>query len=90
MNNLKSFYLVGHSFGGYIAGSYTCKYPQHVKKLILVSPIGIRVPPKDESWEERIEKRSRQGGGPPKWVKPTVKYFWYNRISPFSFGKVLG
>jgi pimeloyl-ACP methyl ester carboxylesterase len=45
-----SFYLAGHSFGGYIAGNYAVKYPQYIKKLLLISPIGIRVPPDDENW----------------------------------------
>lgn len=34
------FILSGHSFGGYIAGMYTLAYPQHVKKLLALSPIG--------------------------------------------------
>ena len=28
--------LLGHSFGGYLAMAYTARYPQHVRKLILV------------------------------------------------------
>ena len=38
---LKNFHLIGHSFGGYIAGNYCLRYKQNVKKLILVSPVGI-------------------------------------------------
>ena len=37
------FYLAAHSFGGYIAGNYALKYHQHIKKLLLLSPIGIKV-----------------------------------------------
>ena len=37
-----NFILCGHSFGGYQVGNYVLKYPQHIKKLILLSPIGIR------------------------------------------------
>ncbi len=44
MNNLTNFYLAGHSFGGYLAGNYLLKYHSHIKKLVLISPIGIRVP----------------------------------------------
>ena len=40
--NWTDFYLVGHSFGGYLSGLYATKYPQHVKKLVMVSPIGIK------------------------------------------------
>ena len=48
MDDLTDFILVGHSFGGYIAGMYTERYSKHVKKLILMSPIGLRVPEKGE------------------------------------------
>ena len=33
---------MAHSFGGYIAGNYVLKYHQHVKKLILLSAIGMK------------------------------------------------
>jgi cardiolipin-specific phospholipase len=41
MDNLTDFYLAGHSLGGYIVGCYALKYHQHIKKLLLLSPIGI-------------------------------------------------
>lgn len=47
--DFRDFYLLGHSFSGYVCGHYTLKYPQHVKKLILISPIGIRPEPEEES-----------------------------------------
>ncbi len=37
----EKFILCGHSFGGYISGHYTRKYPQHIKKLLLLSPFGV-------------------------------------------------
>ena len=39
--DLKGFFLAGHSFGGYICGHYVCKYPYHVKKLLMLSPAGV-------------------------------------------------
>jgi cardiolipin-specific phospholipase len=35
------FILCGHSFGGYISGHYTKRYPQNIKKLLLLSPFGV-------------------------------------------------
>ncbi|KAF2187945.1 alpha/beta-hydrolase [Zopfia rhizophila CBS 207.26] len=35
------FTLLGHSLGGYLAVAYALKYPGHLKKLILASPVGI-------------------------------------------------
>lgn len=39
---LESFYLLGHSFGGWVAAAYTLKYPEFVRGLILAAPAGIR------------------------------------------------
>lgn len=39
-NGIKSFNLVGHSFGGYIAYRYAIKYPKAVEQLGLISPLG--------------------------------------------------
>ncbi|KAL1970695.1 hypothetical protein VTN77DRAFT_4339 [Rasamsonia byssochlamydoides] len=35
------FTLMGHSLGGYMAVAYALKYPGHLNKLILASPVGI-------------------------------------------------
>lgn len=35
------FTLLGHSLGGYLAVAYALKYPGHLNKLILASPVGI-------------------------------------------------
>jgi pimeloyl-ACP methyl ester carboxylesterase len=39
---LDSFYLLGHSFGGWVSAAYTLQYPESVKGLILAAPAGIR------------------------------------------------
>ena len=38
---LEKFTLLGHSLGGYMACAYALKYPGHLNKLILASPVGI-------------------------------------------------
>lgn len=38
---LDRFTLLGHSMGGYMAVCYALKYPGHLNKLILASPVGI-------------------------------------------------
>jgi pimeloyl-ACP methyl ester carboxylesterase len=49
--NLDKFILLGHSFGGYLATSYSIKYPARIKHLILVDPWGF--PDKPANLEER-------------------------------------
>jgi cardiolipin-specific phospholipase len=46
MGNLTDFVLIGHSYGAYVAGTYACWQPKHIKKLILLSPLGLKIAPK--------------------------------------------
>ncbi|KAI0159645.1 alpha/beta-hydrolase [Xylariaceae sp. FL1272] len=41
IRKLDKMTIIGHSLGGYLAVSYALKYPGHIKKLILASPVGI-------------------------------------------------
>ena len=80
--------MAGHSFGGYIAGNYSLKYSKYIKKLLLFSPIGLKIAPEDEDWKEKA--RNYKGPGPPRWVLPIVSCAWESRYSPFGTGRFLG
>ncbi|PQE31382.1 alpha beta hydrolase protein [Rutstroemia sp. NJR-2017a WRK4] len=41
LKKIDKFTLLGHSMGGYMATAYALKYPGHLNKLILASPVGI-------------------------------------------------
>jgi cardiolipin-specific phospholipase len=41
LRKIEKFTLLGHSMGGYMAVAYALKYPGHLNKLILASPVGI-------------------------------------------------
>jgi cardiolipin-specific phospholipase len=41
LKKIDKFTLLGHSLGGYMAVAYALKYPGHLNKLILASPVGI-------------------------------------------------
>lgn len=41
-NNLSQVFLLGHSFGGSVATKFTIKYPERVRKLLLVDSAAIR------------------------------------------------
>jgi len=57
---LEQFVLLGHSFGGYLACSYTLEHPERVRHLILADPWGI--PEKPPPGEEESFKL-------PRWAK---------------------
>ena len=66
---LDKFVLLGHSLGGYLASSYTIKYPARVKHLILADPWGFPVKPSEDNIHRHI----------PVWVK-----FLGAVLSPFN------
>ena len=39
--------ILWHSFGGYISGRYTIHYPEHVRKIVFMSSLGIDKKPED-------------------------------------------
>lgn len=41
LKKIDRFTLLGHSMGGYMAVAYALKYPGHLNKLVLASPVGI-------------------------------------------------
>ncbi|KAJ1979088.1 hypothetical protein H4R35_001644 [Dimargaris xerosporica] len=57
--------LVGHSFGGYMSTLYALQYPQHVAKLILLSPMGFTAAPASfQAWADHFH-RGQVRGYPP-------------------------
>ena len=97
MNNLTGFYIAGHSFGGYIVGNYALKYKQHIKRTLLISPIGVRDPPKPKlsGIDEYIRvatKISEMKGQPAVKLhdKLFMRLFWSEGKSMFTLLKLLG
>ena len=43
--DISEFYLVGHLLGGYLSSFYANKYPKHVKKQVILSPVGFSEKP---------------------------------------------
>ena len=82
---MTDFVLVGHSYGGYISGTYAAKFPQHIKKLILLSPLGVKIPP--SNWKSE-NMRFRGGRGPPKWAASLSKFAW-GKFTPFAIARKL-
>uniref|UniRef100_A0A8D0Y932 Abhydrolase domain containing 4, N-acyl phospholipase B n=2 Tax=Sus scrofa TaxID=9823 RepID=A0A8D0Y932_PIG len=75
---IPSMILLGHSLGGFLATSYSIKYPDRVKHLILVDPWGFPLRPTDPS-----EIRA-----PPTWVKAVASVL--GRSNPLAVLRVAG
>ncbi|XP_073527225.1 (Lyso)-N-acylphosphatidylethanolamine lipase [Phyllobates terribilis] len=70
--------LLGHSLGGFLATSYSMRFPQRVKHLILVDPWGFPDLPTDPN-----EVRS-----PPAWVKALAAVL--GRSNPLAVVRAAG
>lgn len=84
MGNLTNFNIAAHSYGGYLFGTYASRYPQHVRKLVLLSPLGTKTRP--ENWTLAKTRFSRNNG-PPGWAVSIAATLW-GTISPFSILKL--
>ncbi len=51
--NLGQVDVVGTSMGGAFAAAYAAKYPQHVRRLVLLSPAGV-MPPRVNDFMKRV------------------------------------
>ena len=71
---LDSFYLLGHSFGGWVSAAYALNYPDAVKGLILAAPAGIR----DDSFSGRYDHLR-----PILWETPAIDWT-LNLINPIA------
>jgi len=54
---LETFHLAGHSFGGYIACHYTVTHQERIKRLSLLSPLGMTKYENDGPTWDDVKKR---------------------------------
>jgi len=83
---LEKFHLAGQSFGGYMCGMYALRYPEHVKKLILITPAGVS---KGESFIDRTAYLEGQS-----WfrrqITKIVLDIWEKKQTPHILASRLG
>ena len=80
---LNTFFLAGHSFGGYLSGQYALAHQDKVKKLILLSPVGFT---KHEE-ETRIEDIKKRLGFFKGLLFGFFMKVWENKTTPTTFVK---
>ncbi|KAL7461598.1 hypothetical protein ACHAXS_002016, partial [Conticribra weissflogii] len=82
-HNLPKLTLAGHSMGGYLSVAYAEKYPQHVERLILLSPVGV--PQRSEEDDSKNQKRMNSMPLYVRMMVNTVRYLFDKGITPGSF-----
>ena len=75
VGNITDFYLAGHSYGGHLTGHYAVKYPQHVRKLFLISPLGVPYFTEEQLQEyDDLDHFTQRGMHPPKGSRQLYNY----------------
>jgi cardiolipin-specific phospholipase len=67
-DNMPKMILAGHSMGGYVGVAYAERYPQHVERLVLLSPAGV-----PEETTEMVRQRKEQLASRP-WTMRLLFY----------------
>ena len=75
---IRNFTLAGHSLGGFLSAKYCIKYPDQVKNLALISPVGLPSPP------------PRDNHAPVSTSMSFLRAAWANNVTPMSILRVAG
>ena len=91
----------GHSLGGYLSVNYCLKYPSHVDRLILVSPVGVPNNPyetskdiekdpsiidsPDSTVQSEFSQPSKTAIQQPRPLPRWATLLWEANFSPFMF-----
>jgi cardiolipin-specific phospholipase len=79
-HNIPKMTLAAHSMGGYMSVAYCEKYPQHVERLILISPAGV---PDDSN--HNVEKRFADAPLTTRALVGFVSSLFNRGITPAAF-----
>ena len=82
---LERFVLAGHSFGGYVAGCYTIKYPQHVEKILFLSTVGVSTTPLGYDFLKEL-----RGDWKFRWTQKIIMFLWVKNITPAMILRIFG
>ncbi len=82
-HKIERMILGGHSMGGYVSIAYAEKYPQHVDKLVLLSPVGI--PDDKTGGEKEFEERKKDMSMSTRFMIGVASSLWNYGVTPSSF-----
>jgi cardiolipin-specific phospholipase len=71
--------LVGHSLGGYLAARYALRYPEHLSRLVLASPVGFPAKPENALSGSQLPTSLR-----------VIDAMWSSNITPQQLVRLFG
>lgn len=84
--HLERFVLIGHSFGGYVAGCYALAFPECVSHLLLLSPVGVKQKPPEYTFEKQLIAANWKF----RAFWRTLTFLWLRNITPSSMLRKAG
>jgi cardiolipin-specific phospholipase len=92
IHKIEKMTLLGHSLGGYLAAVYALKYPEHIERLIMVSPVGIPVNPYEEFKSTTTSTTTATTSPPPplspgnglRQIPKWIETLWNANLTPQS------
>lgn len=76
---LEQFDLMGHSLGGYLSACYALRFPERVRTLTLVSPVGLPKIPPPYTGSDRLHPAMR-----------ALLHAWNWNVTPMKLVRALG
>jgi pimeloyl-ACP methyl ester carboxylesterase len=80
---LENFFLAGHSYGGYLGGLYASTYPHFIRKLLLLSPLGLKPKPEKSGLKYMRYKKWKQSGRLSAYLQEKA----WGSVSPFAIAR---
>lgn len=96
---LTDFYFLAHSFGGFLTSNYVVKHWKHIRKLFLLSPVGMKHTKTaisgldaftEKQCSEKTEKESAGFADFPKPIAVMLNFVWMKGISPQTTCQFIG
>lgn len=72
--NFENYFLVGHSLGGYLSTCYALKHPEDIRRVVLLSPVGLPERP-----DQQLRKSSSVTRRIGIWA---LRKLWDSNVSP--------
>lgn len=85
---LEDMHLVCHSMGSYIGAKYAHHYPEHVNRMVLLSPLGIEK--NDSGFAQPFRRADTDAQICRKWIYGLARYMLKNHHSPIDILRTLG